>query len=157
MLERLWRRATRSVLLWDIGLTLAALWLAVHVRGWLPLGAAIEPGMVSPPPLFYPAVVLIWGAVFMLFYPQRSLFEPSRTGALGRLVVAIAPATLVLAGALYLPYRDVSRLLFVYFAALDLALLLALHLLVWATVRTRGTASPGRVLIVGAGRLGRFV
>jgi exopolysaccharide biosynthesis polyprenyl glycosylphosphotransferase len=157
MLERLWQRATRSVLLWDIGLTLAAMWLAVHVRSLLPLGAEIERGQISPPPLIYPAVVLIWGAVFMLFYPQRSLFEHSLTEALGRLVVAIATATLVLAGALYLSFRDVSRLLFVYFAALDLALLLALHLLVWAGVRTRGTARQGRVLIVGAGRLGRYV
>jgi exopolysaccharide biosynthesis polyprenyl glycosylphosphotransferase len=157
MLERLWRRATRSVLLWDIGLTLAALWLAVHVRGSLPFGAALERGQLSPPPLIYPAVVLIWGAVFMLFYPQRSLFEHSLTEALGRLMVAIATATLVLAGALYLSYRDVSRLLFVYFAVFDLTLLLALHLLVWAGLRTRGSASPGRVLIVGAGRLGRYV
>jgi exopolysaccharide biosynthesis polyprenyl glycosylphosphotransferase len=157
MLERMWQRATRSVLLWDLVLTLLALWLAVYTRSTLRLGAALDPDQVAPPAIIYPAVVLIWAAVFLLFYPQRALFEQTLLEALGRLVVAVGLATLVLAGGLYLSFRDLSRLLFIYFAAFDLLLLLLFHLAVRALVRARQPRTVTRVLIVGAGRLGLYV
>lgn len=157
MLERLWQRATRSVLMWDLVLTLAALWLAVQARGIFRLGAYLERGSIAPPWSMYPAVVGIWTAVFGLFYPQRALFKQPLAEALGRLVAAVAVSTLILAGTLYLSFRDVSRLLFVYFASLDLLLLLSFHLAVRTLLHLRAPQRVTRVLLVGAGRLGRHV
>lgn len=157
MLERLWQRTTRSVLIWDLALTLVALGLASQARDWLPFGAPIERALITPPSGIYPAVIAIWSIVFLLFYPQRALFRAPLPEALGRLVAAVGVSTLMLAGALYLSYRDVSRLLFIYFAVFDLILLLAFHLLVRAIMRLSAPHKPARVLIVGAGRLGRHV
>jgi len=68
-------------------------------------------------------------------------------------------ATLIFAGALYLSFRQVSRLLFVYFFALDLVFLLALRVslrLIFKLLNGRAHQSA-RVLIVGAGDVGQKV
>jgi exopolysaccharide biosynthesis polyprenyl glycosylphosphotransferase len=69
-------------------------------------------------------------------------------------------ATIVTAGALYMTYREVSRLQFVYIFVVTLGLLLAHRALLRISYRFVGKARPGsqgRVLIVGAGDLGQRV
>jgi len=63
----------------------------------------------------------------------------------------------LLAGTLYLSYRDLSRLQFLYFYAVRLALLLAYRAAPRLYYRVLGKGRPGggsRLLIVGAGDLG---
>jgi len=69
-------------------------------------------------------------------------------------------ATLLLSGALYLTYRETSRLQFIYFLAVNLFLLLGHRSLLRLIDRALGRARAGavnRVLIAGAGELGQRV
>jgi exopolysaccharide biosynthesis polyprenyl glycosylphosphotransferase len=157
MRERLWQTAIRTVVLVDLGLTVLALLLAVQLRTWLPFGAAIEPSAVPPPLVIYPAVVAIWLLAFLIVNPQRAIFQSSLGETLGRTVASVGIATLMFAGLLYLSYRDMSRLLFFYFASFDLLFLLLSHLIVRVGLRSGSSQKPVRVLIVGAGKLGRSV
>jgi len=152
MLERLARRLAGSVLIWDLLLTMMCLRVASSVRLWLEYGNPIQPEQVQLPWQIYLAVAAIWVIIFLLITPQRAIFSSGLIEAIGRLIAAVALASLVFAGLLYLSFRDVSRLLFIYFAAGDLAVLLIYHLIVRAYSRHRQhTGWQGRVLLVGGG------
>lgn len=147
----------------DLGLTLLALHVAAWVRpslgeiGWakpLPL----SPNLLVPLPL-YLAIGLIWLCVFLALL----VYDPRRTykavDEFQNVFVASVFAALIFAGLLYLSYRDVSRLLFITFAVLDLASLLAWRFLARLAFRLLNarTYPPQRVLIVGAGEVGQQV
>ncbi|PDW03594.1 sugar transferase [Candidatus Viridilinea mediisalina] len=150
MLERLWARLTGSVLFWDLWLTLFALWFSSSVRLWVDLGYDLTAEHVHVPWPLYPAVALIWGTIFLILRPQRALFTSGMVEALGRLVGAVVLSSASFAGLLYLSFRDISRLQFIYFVLLNLALLLLFHLVVRVVVRMRRQGSEQhRVLVVG--------
>ncbi len=152
MLERLGRRLASSVLIWDITLTLICLYAAARVRLAIDLGRALTARDVIMLWQIFPIVALIWATVFLLVTPQRAIFSRPLIEALGRLLIAVVLAVLTLAGLLYLSFRDVSRLQFLYFAGADLAALLALHLGVRAYFRLGSRYDDRRqVLIVGGG------
>lgn len=156
MLERLRTRVTGSVLLWDLVLTLFALWASAHVRLWLAFGHDLADPHVQMPWPLYVAVVLIWLVVFLILTPQRAIFTSGMLEALGRLIAAVALSSASFAGLLYMSFRDISRLQFTYFALLDLALLLALHFIVRVVVRMRNqSAWQHRTLIVGDAAVGQ--
>lgn len=147
----------------DLGLTLLALYAAAWVRPSLgELGWARQlsspPEALVPPPL-YPAAGLIWLSVFLAL----SVYDPRRTykavDEFQNVSIATVFAILILAGFLYLSYRNLSRWLFVTFAALDLAFLLVWRVLARLAFRLlNGRAyRPRRVLIVGAGGVGQQV
>lgn len=150
MLERLKTRFTGSVLLWDLLITLGCLHVASTIRIKLDLGLDIHQMYVLLPWTIYLTVGLIWGVTFLLLTPQRALFTRSLLEAIGRLIASVGLASMSFAGVLYLSYRDVSRLQFLYFAALNLVALVIVHLLVRAFLynRNRG-AGRRRVLVVG--------
>lgn len=150
MLDRLRTRLTGSVLLWDVLLTLLCLHFASAIRLTLDFGLDLTEQYVELPWQLYLAVALIWIVVFLILTPQRALFNRSLIEAVGRLVGAVALASASFAGVLYLSFRDVSRLQFLYFSALNLIVLLLAHLLLRSFVynRQRG-ALQRRVLVVG--------
>jgi len=145
------------LLVGDLALTEVALYLASLVRVRLPWGLPLGR---QPPlnPLTYVLVAVIWLAVFLLL----SVWDPRRMVAivddLQGVTLAVIACALVFAGTLYLSYRDISRLLFAYFIATDLVLLLGfrifLHLIFRLIMRGR-RHSITRVLIIGAGKAGR--
>jgi exopolysaccharide biosynthesis polyprenyl glycosylphosphotransferase len=152
MFERLRYRLIGSVLAWDIVLTMLSLHLASKTRLRLDLGYDLSGSQIILPWPVYGAVALIWIIVFLLLTPQRALFSSSMLESLGRLVAAVALASLTFAGLLYLSLRDVSRLQFLYFAIFNLVTLLLFHLTVLAIVRWRQRNGwRRRVLIVGGG------
>ncbi|MBA3944448.1 MAG: sugar transferase [Herpetosiphonaceae bacterium] len=152
MLERLVRRLAGSVLLWDILVTLVALRGAASVRLWLIYGNEISRTQALLPWQLYGVVTCVWTTVFLLLVPQRSLFMNTLLEAIGRLVAAVALSVLVFAGVLYLSFRNVSRLQFLYFAGIDIICLLTFHLLVRFAIRFRVQyAKQQRTLIVGSG------
>ena len=141
----------------DMVLTLLSLYVAAWIRpimsgwGWvkqLPL----PPGALVPWPL-YLAAGLMWLGVFVAL----SVYDPRRTykavDEFQNVFIATVFAVLVFAGFLYLSYRDVSRVLFISFAVLDLAVLLAWRALARLLFRVLNgrVHRPRRVLIVGAG------
>jgi exopolysaccharide biosynthesis polyprenyl glycosylphosphotransferase len=152
MLERLAHRLAGSVLFWDLLLTLLCLRAASSIRLWLAIGRDLGEQQVRLPWQMYLVVACVWTVIFLLLKPQRALFTSGLIEAIGRLVAAVGLAALTFAGLLYLSYRDVSRLQFLYFAAGDLIALLAYHLVVRSRVRLRQRNGwQRRVLLVGGG------
>jgi exopolysaccharide biosynthesis polyprenyl glycosylphosphotransferase len=151
MLERLAHRLAGSVLIWDLLLTMMCLRVASSVRLWLAYGNPIGPEQVQLAWPIYLAVAAIWIVIFMLLTPQRAIFSSALIEAIGRLIAAVALSALVFAGLLYLSFRDVSRLQFLYFVACDLLALLGYHLCVRASTRRQRGGWRRRVLLAGGG------
>jgi exopolysaccharide biosynthesis polyprenyl glycosylphosphotransferase len=126
--------------------------LAVLLRDVLPLGKEIPEWATIPAPVL-PLAACIWllsALLFSVYDPKRRLDE------LQNVVTGAFFALLVLAGALYFSFRDVSRLLVVYFAVLALAGALGWRLA--ARLLRRGRARRAqRVLVVGADEIGAQV
>ncbi len=143
-----------ALLLLDLLVTEAALWLAQVVRLAVPYGERLSASDIALHPSLYLIVGVIWSGSLLAF-----VYQPRRTDRLGEelyaLTLAAVVSTLLLAGALYLSFREVSRLLFIYFGLIDLALLVGAHLLVRLLLPLRGPGrEPTRALIVGAGQVG---
>ena len=142
----------------DLAVTAAALYVASVARITLPWGATIWRGIQLNVQVYLLAL-MVWLCVFLLL----SVYDPKRNLRLGdelqTVLVAVPLSTLVFAGTLYLTYRNVPRLLFLYFFVLDLALLLCWRLLIRGFLRlSRESRRPRRnILIAGAGELGRDV
>lgn len=134
----------------DTGLALVALWLTTLIRPLLPFGRPLREAEIDWP--VYLLTALVWAAVFPQFnlYAQR----PHRLRqTLGALLLASGIALLIMAGALYLSFRELSRLQFVLFGVIVTALLAIAHL--GRALRRRRRDERWRVLIVGASDLGR--
>lgn len=143
----------------DLSLTLIALFLATQFRLYLPFGQPLSPRLVQLPAGVYALAFAIWAVVFLLLSVYDDRKNLRAVDEFQRLVVAIGFSVLVLAGALYLTYREVSRLLFGYFALLDVAMLLGFRILLRLAIRLAGERRHGeeRVLIIGAGKVGQEV
>ena len=150
MIERLAHRLAGSVLSWDLLLTMMCLQVAESIRLRLSFGNLIWPEQARLPWQIYITVAAIWIVLFLLLTPQRALFTAELIVAIGRLIGTVALASLVFAGVLYLSFRAVSRLQFLYFAAADMAALLICHLTMRAIYRHR-SGWQRRVLLVGGG------
>jgi exopolysaccharide biosynthesis polyprenyl glycosylphosphotransferase len=158
MLKRFSTNFALFSLILDLSLTNGALALAEYLRGVLPWGKIFIREFYVPWVL-YAIVPVIWLVVFIAL----SVYDPRRTykavDEFQSVVVANSFASLVFAGFLYLTYRDVSRLLFVYFAVLSITALLAWRVVARAAFRlSNGHSFPERrVIIIGAGDLGRKI
>ncbi len=143
----------------DVVLTCLALFLASQARLLLPYGVPLSEKMVTLPPLVYGAALIIWGVNFILLsvYDRQRMLRFMDEAQ--RLSAAIALSNLVLAGLLYFTFRDVPRLLFVYFVVADIVLLIGLRIGLRIGFRIVGARRlpEVRVLIVGAGKVGRQV
>lgn len=136
----------------DLSLTLLALRLAKFLRETAPLGSdLLEPLRFSP--WLYLSVPVIWIVTFMalkVYNPARAL---RYTEDLSSVWVAVMGASLIFAGVSYLLFRELSRLLFLYFFILDITFLSAWRRLLPqfpGLARRLYGADQRRVLIVGA-------
>ncbi|HTD47402.1 MAG TPA: sugar transferase [bacterium] len=138
----------------DLGSAALALWAAQRLRV-LPVGPPIHDAEARVPLLVYGLVALIFGIILPLLdlYDARRIFRASNEAA--RVVLGTLMSGCALAGALFLTYRGVSRIVFLYFVAGALLLLLGYRGVLRALYRTVrwGTQMPV-VLIAGAGPLG---
>lgn len=149
----------------DIFGTIASLYLANQLRlvEWLPFEQLMDH---SIPEWLYPLVCLIWISVFSYHgvYERHTPFVIN-TRSLA-IVRSVFVSTLLLAGALYFSYRDLSRGYLLIFLCLNVSVLLgwrfiigvaeSLPSLFWLN-QFRSNASTRRVLIVGANDTGRKV
>jgi hypothetical protein len=99
----------------DLGCSQIALWVAHHLRLVLPLSSVVpERGADVPAPVHQ--FVL---AVFAIILPMTSLYDSRRVFRAAHEAVrafsGVILSSLILAGVLYVTYRDVSRLVFLYF------------------------------------------
>jgi exopolysaccharide biosynthesis polyprenyl glycosylphosphotransferase len=159
VLKRAGTSFTLFLLAVDLALTLLALQIARFLRETLPFGIYLEQPLYSNL-LLYLIVLTIWAAVFLslkVYDPARALRYIDDVQAV---VVATSIAMLLFAGMAYLFFRELSRVLFVYFYVLDLVLLSAWRGVLRAFFRRWPGLWAGkkrRVLIVGAGPVGREI
>ncbi|MGC9332777.1 MAG: nucleoside-diphosphate sugar epimerase/dehydratase, partial [Anaerolineae bacterium] len=156
MLERpgIYGAVLRLIL--DVALTLSALFLAGTIRPLLPFGRPLAAEQVGLSPSLYVFVAIIWAATFLLL----GIYEPRNQRAAEEaqaIFVATSLATLVLAALLYFTFRQISRLQFCTFYALDLAFLIGARLAIRRGLRLAGLPryTRRRVLVLGAGETGQ--
>jgi exopolysaccharide biosynthesis polyprenyl glycosylphosphotransferase len=157
----MFRRFSVNFALFSIGLdgllVCISLFIATQLRPWLGFlpFTAEYPAVIPTPWIVYPIFAVEWVAIMLLLsvYDGRRNLRPADEFA--NLTLATALASVALAGSLYLTYRMVSRLLFLVFVTLAY-----LFMLTWRgiarQVMSRGKPEKQRrVLIVGAGPVGR--
>ncbi|MBN1400740.1 MAG: sugar transferase [Anaerolineae bacterium] len=131
----------------------AARWLRIHLSYGRPLDAA---GAALPWPLFVMALV-IWSITLSAF----KVYEPDRfvdgLAELQTVVAAITVAVVLFAGALYLSYRGLSRLLFLYFYLFDVLGCVAARVIVRSAMGRSVESHRRGVLILGAGEIGQRI
>lgn len=142
-----------SVLITELMLV-AAMALRERFSIWTPL----DPGANLIPWVLYPLVGLIWFAMQLIFSTPKLVHNRQLIEGLWRLVAAVLLASLTFAGALFLSFRQMSRLFFIYFVLLDLVALLVFYGGMRLMVRQQGgrrSDAQSRILIAGAGRTGQ--
>lgn len=146
----------------DSVLTQAALLLSAILRYAIPIGKPLgleDSGLIVYTPLLHVFVLLIWPAVFV----SLNLYDERQANRLFRqrwaLFMATTTAIFAFAGVLYFSFRDVPRIMVVYFYVLDLALLVAFRLILerfWSRRQAEGQGTL-KLLVVGANEIGRAV
>ncbi|MBC7265040.1 MAG: sugar transferase [Chloroflexi bacterium] len=141
----------------DVLATVLSLSLAEWLRQTLPYGQPFDAYWGGLNWGIYLVAIAIWTIAFR----QLSAYDANRilrvADEVQTVLAAVGMSTLLLAGALYLSYRGLSRLLFVYFLLLDILIILlfrAVVRLVFKGLEGR-RATEQRILLVGAGEVGR--
>jgi exopolysaccharide biosynthesis polyprenyl glycosylphosphotransferase len=119
--------------------------------------AASLPPEIHLPIIIYPISAVIWVSVLLLLsvYDERRNLRV--TNELTSLTFGSIIAAVVLSGTLYLSYRTISRLLFIIFVLITYVFTFSWRLVCRLIFRLGAgkLVSPRRVLIVGAGPVGR--
>ena len=162
MLKRFTLRYIVLSLFLDIACVTGALILAYFLRQALPYGLAhynpLYPEGIPPAEVYAIATGLWIATAFTL-----SLYDPKKIDKVvdeyQTLTLAVSVFSLAIAGVLYFTYRDTSRMLMIYALALTWVMMMG-----WRAVvrfarrgRSRDPQRVSRVLIVGAGEVGRRV
>ena len=100
----------------DVLLTMAALGLALLVRQVLPWGKFIAPGDPLLSPVVCGIVALLWPVVFQTLGVYDSQYATRAGVQISRLTLAVPVGAFVMGGVLYFTFREISRLLVIYFA-----------------------------------------
>ena len=150
-------RLSLQLFIFDLLLIPLGLAIASWLRVILPFGQELHPSATNLPLLVYLVATLCWSISLVLngaYDPQRVLRWYNEAT---RVILAGLLATGLMAGFLYLTFRDISRLQFGYFLFITLFLLLGYRALLRIWYRVSDRARPGsrnNIIILGAGDLG---
>lgn len=157
----MFRRVSIRVILFlgDLCIVTLALYIASWLRPQLSFGRPLPIENVWLAWPVYTMVLIIWGSVFLLMDVYNLHKNLRIFGELQHVISAHLAASLAFAGFLYFTFRNTSRLQVVTFALIGLLFLIGYRLLFRLFLRFFGDKRYGtrRVLIVGAGRIGRNV
>jgi exopolysaccharide biosynthesis polyprenyl glycosylphosphotransferase len=143
----------------DAGLTYLALAFAVAIRPFLPIFPYLVPvEQITLSQTLYIIVPIVWAFTFLL----SSVYDPKKIykiiDEIQTIVIAEALAAMVVAGILYLGFREFSRWLFISFILINFILIISWRILLRISFNIwRKPSRQRRVLIVGAGKTGRNV
>jgi len=141
----------------DMLATILSLSLAGWLRRALPYGRPFIERWGGLNMVICLMALVIWTLTFR----QLSAYDTNRILRIADevqiVLTAVAMSMLLLAGALYLSYRSLSRLLFVYFFLMDVLIILLFRLAVRLVFKAlkAGRTTEQRILLVGAGEVGR--
>lgn len=143
----------------DLLLTLIAYELAMLARYWLSFGVRLSWEQLTQPWGMYLLILVIWGVVFVVMRVHDTRLQAKPANEIQALTWALLIACILLAGVLYISYRDVPRRLFLYFFLTDWSLLVLFRLALRAALHFTSAAAtaPRRVLVVGTGQLAQQV
>lgn len=163
MLKRSSPWFTLFMLAVDLMLTVLAAVIAYELRSLLPIrqeSAALSILDLETAATLLGLILLIWTLILSL----GSVYDPRRTLRVGDELQVVTTAVLfacfVLAGVLYLSLREVSRVWFIYFCAVNLLLLIGWRFLLRLLVRGLNLTwhvKEQRILVIGAGLVGQRV
>ncbi|HEX5501990.1 MAG TPA: sugar transferase, partial [Thermomicrobiales bacterium] len=132
----------------------AALALATALRYAVPAGRPLIPERNYLSVGLFPLALACWALAAGHFRLYEWHWVMNLRHEAARLLLATGGAMILVSGALYLTYREVPRLLFVYFAVLVLVVNGAIRLLLRLFFRTRlGDLLAVRIVLVGGGRV----
>jgi exopolysaccharide biosynthesis polyprenyl glycosylphosphotransferase len=142
----------------DVVLTVLVLAAMVKARPYLP-GKVLEPSeAVLPATLIYVLVGLLWHALFAGTGVYQLRVIPRFHKQIARFSTSYFLAVLTLTGFLYFTFREVSRLLIIYFCAADYVVLLLTRyvLMLYLQHNVRGIRDM-QVLIAGVTESGMYL
>jgi len=139
-----------------------SLLIAFRLRFIIPLGQVVLPDWIEehiyvPNLSMHISIGLLWFTLFLFF----SCYTPRRIilwfDEFQRLLLAHTVAALSLTGLLYLANIPLLRLVFAYFYVITLVMLIGYRVLLrlWHRFYHDSSASVARILVVGAGSIGR--
>jgi len=142
----------------DVILTVLLLAATVKLRPFLP-GKPLDPSeALVPSMLIYVMVGLLWHVLFSVTGVYELRIIPRLSQQIGRFTSSYLLAVLMLTGFLYFTFRDVSRMLVVYFCVADYAVLLLMrHLLTLYLRHSVNAIREVPVLIAGASESGIYL
>jgi exopolysaccharide biosynthesis polyprenyl glycosylphosphotransferase len=103
-------------------------------------------------------VSLIWPFFFIVFSVYDGRRNETLKAELRNVFTASSVSMLALAGSLFFTYRETSRLALLFFFGLDIVMLFSSRCLLWvyrARFNGNSRSQHSRVLVIGAGRVGR--
>ncbi len=159
-MNRTFNRLDSFVFVSDIIITCFGLLTASYLRDTLPFGRSLGESASSLPVFFYAVAALCWSGSLLLAGAYDTKHADRTWVIITRVIFGGMLATLLLAGILYLTYREVSRLQFVYFFVINLIFLLAYRWIVFGLLQPRLSTpifNRSRVIMIGAGDLAQEV
>ena len=143
----------------DLMLVPIGLWISIGLRATIPLGRG---GPLSEELIRIPAAVFgLAMACWAIGLVSSGAYDPQLSRRwyreVSRVIWGSLLGTALMAGVLYMSYRELSRLQFVYFYAVTVGLAISYRGAFRVYYRVAGKSRPGgrsRVLILGAGDLG---
>jgi exopolysaccharide biosynthesis polyprenyl glycosylphosphotransferase len=153
MSGRVLDRYTTACLFLDLLGVVFAVAGAILLRLTLPFGLPLGPDQGRLATLLFPLALVAWALTAGQFRLYEWHWLLNLRSEFGRLILSAGGTTLLVAGGLYLTYRDVSRLLFLYFVGLMFATNGLGRIAVRALLRWRGgDRATVRIAFVGGGR-----
>ncbi len=140
-------------------MVLIGLFIASKLRAFIPLGTggALAEEHVAVPWFVYLLALVCWVIGMLTSGAYSPLLSLRWFNEAWRVLWGSTLATGLMAGTLYMSYRELSRLQFIYFYIVTLGMMLAYRAALRLSYRALGKGRPGarsRVLVVGAGELG---
>jgi len=135
----------------DAGLVILALLLSIVLRMNINLGMDADPEIFTPPLILYVVTPLIWLFAFGTSGAYSANSKMPFVQTLRRVTSGHILASLIFLGALYLIYRDFSRLQAFYFTGLSYLFIIIHRAVLLAFNRRLAGAinTPRRVIVVG--------
>ena len=132
--------------------------MGIHPGGAWADWTAVDPGRILTSQVFV-LIALIWPFYFFVFSVYDGRRNETLKAELLNVFLAACTSTVTLAGVLYLTYRETSRVIFILFFFLDVALLLGSRVVLWAyrLKPTHRQTSRHAVIIIGAGLVGHNI
>ncbi len=159
-MNRTFNRLESFVFISDIIITCMGLYTASYLRDALPIGRPLGEIGASLPVFVYAIAVLCWSGSLLLVGAYDTKHTDRNWFIITRVIFGGLLATLIFAGILFLTFREVSRLQFVYFFLINLFLLLFYRWILFGILQPR-LSTPifdhTRVIMIGAGDLAQEV